>query len=103
MKTLLLSLLGCISISVYAQDITIKGYISSVSTAYVPTAIFTSSGKDYSLGNDEQSSDKMLTVLDKAGCSTGMDGNEKADCAIKVQLNQKKDTITKVLSAKKLN
>ena len=105
MRKILLPLLILAATNVIAKtsSITLKGYVSSVATAYVPSAVFTSSGKDYNLGNNEQSSSKMSDVLDRAGCSIGMNGNEKADCIIEVQLNQKKDTIIKVISAKKLN
>lgn len=84
------------------EEVILKGHISSIATAYIPIATFTSSGVDYSLGSNETSSSEMTDIIGKAGCSEGFDGVETPDCIIKVQLNKDKDTIEKIISAKKI-
>lgn len=103
MKKLLLILCGITSLNAYAETVILNGYISGGGTAYIPEYNFTSSsGRDYQLGSSEQMSGNMSDMMEKAGCRNRLDNIGKPDCKIKVQLNKKKDTIIKVISAQKL-
>lgn len=103
MKKSLFILCGVVSLSAHAQTITLDAYVFAGGTAYNPISnVATSNDKGYDLGTSESASSKMLDIMRKAGCHTMPDETNKPDCRIKVELNKKKDTIIKIISAQKI-
>lgn len=103
MKKLLL-LLGIISsVAVQAQTVTLIGVISQPASR--AGYFLATNNKSYCFGDcvDDRVGEKMINTLTKAGCSNGMpmSPSDDNDCIIKVKLNNSKNTITKVISAKK--
>lgn len=98
MKRLLFILCGFASINVFAETVTLIGSVSQPMSS--AGFLLTTNNKTYDFGSgSEADASRMINILEKSGCAKSYDKPD--DCMIKVQLNSKKTSILKILSAQK--